>query len=138
MSICEKHQEVEPCDKCELLKADGLVVVGGRAECPNCETMKEAVFISEHGMCSVCYECTYQQDAPLTETALSTQVGGGHYKSLAIQPVEYNTRNKLGFIEGCVVKYVTRHGSKNGRQDIEKAIHFLNLLLELEYAEAKQ
>jgi hypothetical protein len=66
-------------------------------------------------------------------SALQEQVGGGHYKELAIQPVEYIHKNNLGFIEGCVIKYVTRHKSKNGQQDIYKAIHFLNLLLELEY-----
>lgn len=65
--------------------------------------------------------------------SLSTQEGGDHYKQLAIQPVEYITRNGLTFIEGSVVKYVTRHRSKNGAQDIKKAIHFLQILLELEY-----
>ena len=66
-------------------------------------------------------------------SALSTQVGGDHYSKLAIQPVEYITRNGLGFVEGSVIKYVTRHRSKGGAEDIRKAIHFLNLLLELEY-----
>lgn len=66
-------------------------------------------------------------------SAFETQVGGGHYKALAIQPVEYCQRNSLGFCESSVVKYVTRHREKNGRQDIEKAIHFLQLLLEIEY-----
>lgn len=65
--------------------------------------------------------------------ALDVQVGGGHYKDLAIQPAEYNQRNGLGFCEGSVVKYVTRHKAKNGAEDIKKAIHFLELLLELDY-----
>ena len=64
---------------------------------------------------------------------LTIQVGGGHYKGLVIQPVEYCQKNKLSFCESSVIKYVSRHREKNGRQDIEKAIHFLNLLLELEY-----
>lgn len=66
-------------------------------------------------------------------TPLADQIGGDHYSKLAIQPVDYIHANKLGFIEGCVVKYVSRHKNKNGKQDIEKAIHFLNILLELEY-----
>ena len=70
-------------------------------------------------------------------SALQTQIGGDHYSKLAIQPVEYITRNGLGFVEGSVIKYVTRHRSKGGAEDIKKAIHFLNLLLELEY-EAKE
>lgn len=67
---------------------------------------------------------------------LDTQVGGGHYKDLKIQPVEFIHANGLGFMEGAVIKYVARHKAKNGRQDLEKAIHFLQLLLELEYPEA--
>lgn len=70
-------------------------------------------------------------------SALGTQVGGQHYKSMKIQPVEYIHANSLPFIEGSVVKYVTRHRQKNGAEDIKKAIHFLNLLLELEYKEGK-
>lgn len=66
-------------------------------------------------------------------SALATQVGGGHYKTLPIQPVEYAQRNHLGYCEANVVKYVTRHRAKGGRQDIEKAIHYLRLLLEIEY-----
>lgn len=68
-------------------------------------------------------------------SAFDKQVGGTHYKDLAIQPTEYCQKNHLGFCESSVVKYVTRHRLKNGRADIEKAIHFLELLLELEYSE---
>ena len=68
-------------------------------------------------------------------SALDTQVGGQHYRAGCIQPVQYIEANDLRFLEGCVVKRVTRHdraGGK-GRQDIEKAIHELTLLLELRY-----
>lgn len=67
------------------------------------------------------------------QTPLSTQVGGNHYKSLVIQPIEYCQRNGLNYCESNVVKYVTRHRHKGGAQDILKAIHNLQLLLELEY-----
>lgn len=68
-------------------------------------------------------------------TALASQVGGDHYRQGGVQPVQYIEANRLAFLEGCVVKRVTRHdraGGK-GRQDIEKAIHELQLLLELRY-----
>jgi len=67
--------------------------------------------------------------------ALDTQIGGDHYRNGAIQPVEFIEANSLGFLEGCIVKRVTRHNkpSGKGRQDIEKAIHELQLLLELRY-----
>lgn len=66
--------------------------------------------------------------------ALSIQVGGGHYKDFPIQPVEFAEANNLTFLEGCVLKRLCRHsrGGK-GRQDIEKAIHELQLILELHY-----
>jgi hypothetical protein len=57
------------------------------------------------------------------------QVGGTHYERFKIQPWEYAERNGLSFLEGCVVKYVTRHKDKGGTQDLEKAIHCLQLLI---------
>lgn len=76
-----------------------------------------------------------RKDNVLRGSALETQEGGSHYKSMRIQPVEFVTTNKIGFIEGSVIKYVCRHRNKNGAEDIKKAVHFLNLLLELEYPE---
>jgi len=70
-------------------------------------------------------------------TALDIQVGGSHYRDGDIQPVQYIEANGLAFLEGCVVKRVTRHNREGGKgqQDIEKAIHELRLLLELRYGE---
>ena len=67
--------------------------------------------------------------------ALDVQVGGDHYKKLAIQPIEYIHANKLGFAEGNVVKYVTRWRDKNGIKDLEKARHYIDLLIQLEQRE---
>ena len=66
-------------------------------------------------------------------SALQQQVGGDHYRAKGIQPIVYIHANNLGFCEGNVVKYVTRHKDKNGAADIRKAIHYLELLLELNY-----
>ena len=65
-------------------------------------------------------------------TALDTQVGGDHYKNLAIQPAEYIYANNIGFFEGNVIKYVSRWKQKNGIADLEKAAHYIDLLIELE------
>jgi hypothetical protein len=65
--------------------------------------------------------------------ALSTQVGGSHYKDFQIQPVEFVQRNKLTFSEGSVIKYLCRHREKGGREDLGKARHYIDLLLEMEY-----
>jgi hypothetical protein len=67
-------------------------------------------------------------------SALDKQESGNHYKNKGIQPIVYIHTNNLGFCEGNVVKYVTRHKEKNGAADLKKAIHYLELLLELEYS----
>lgn len=66
---------------------------------------------------------------------LETQEGGDHYKAMKIQPVEFIQANNIGFIEGSVIKYVSRHRSKNGAEDLKKARHFIDLLLKLEYGQ---
>ena len=64
--------------------------------------------------------------------ALEIQIGGGHYKDMAIQPVEYIRKNNIPYIEGCIIKYVSRWRKKNGIEDLQKAKHFIDLLIELE------
>lgn len=67
------------------------------------------------------------------ETALNTQIGGEHYKNYTVQPVEFITKNKLGFLEGCVIKRICRYEDKNGLEDLKKAKHEIDLLIELKY-----
>lgn len=67
-----------------------------------------------------------------TKSALSTQVAGSHYKDLKIQPIEYIHANNIPFAEGCAIKYLTRWRTKGGIKDLEKAKHFIELLIELE------
>jgi len=64
-----------------------------------------------------------------------TQEGGDHYRSMTIQPVEYIHRNGIGFCEGAVIKYVSRWRNKNGVEDLLKARHFIDLLIEMEKVE---
>ena len=66
----------------------------------------------------------------MNKPALAVQHGGGHYKGLKIQPVEFIMSNLMGFCEGNVVKYVTRWRTKGGIEDLRKAKHFLQFLLE--------
>ena len=60
----------------------------------------------------------------------SRQEGGSHYKSFTIQPGDYIRQNDLGWYEGNVIKYVTRHRLKNGLEDVNKAIHYLEMIKE--------
>jgi hypothetical protein len=64
--------------------------------------------------------------------SLETQVGGDHYRNMPIQPLEFNIRNQMPFAEGTVIKYVSRWRHKGGIQDLQKAVHILQVLIEIE------
>lgn len=61
--------------------------------------------------------------------AKQRQVGGDHYR-LKIQPIDFIRKNEIPFVEGNIIKYVIRHRKKNGKEDLEKAMHYIQLLLE--------
>ena len=65
--------------------------------------------------------------------SLEKQVGGKHYKNMAIQPAYFINENKLLFAEGNAIKYICRHSQKGGIQDIDKAIHYLEMVKERDY-----
>ena len=65
-------------------------------------------------------------------SALDTQEGGHHYKDLVIQPIEFIHANNIPYMEGNIIKYVTRWRNKNGITDLRKARHYIDLLIELE------
>ena len=67
--------------------------------------------------------------------ANDTQVGGDHYKHMPIQPMEYSMKNNLNACQHTVVKYVTRYKVKGGKQDLLKAIHCIEMLIEMEYGD---
>ena len=68
----------------------------------------------------------------LEGSKLKEQIGGDHYSKLAIQPVTYINANGLSYLQGNVIKYVTRYKDKNGLQDLEKAKHYIDMLIEME------
>lgn len=68
-------------------------------------------------------------------SALDIQIGGEHYRKMKIQPIEFIHANELDFLQGNVVKYITRHKNKNGAADVRKALHYCQLILELQYKE---
>jgi hypothetical protein len=76
-------------------------------------------------------------DCQTVERAIDKQVAGSHYKDLPIQPAEYIHANALGYFEGNVIKYVSRWRKKGGVADLEKAKHYIDLLIELEKKHAR-
>lgn len=78
---------------------------------------------------------TWPADDP--SGALDRQEGGDHYKDLPIQPVEFIHANQLTFLAGNVVKYISRYRAKGGADDVRKAIHYCQLILDLEYGNGR-
>ncbi len=62
------------------------------------------------------------------------QIGGTHYKKMKIQPSKFVIENKLLFPEGSVIKYICRHPYKGGKEDLEKAKHFIDMIIERDYS----
>jgi len=75
----------------------------------------------------------YRPDTDYMFKNCREQVGGDHYKKMKIQPIEFITANNLGYCEGNVVKYISRHDSKNGAEDIRKVIQYCEFILETQY-----
>lgn len=71
-------------------------------------------------------------------SALNEQIDGKHYSDLKIQPISYIHENNLDYLQGNVIKYITRHKTKNGEVDILKAIHYCMLILELQYGKSQK
>lgn len=64
---------------------------------------------------------------------LNRQVGGSHYKDMVIQPIEFSMKNGLNACQHSIIKYVCRYKHKNGKEDLLKARHFIDLLIQIEY-----
>lgn len=91
-----------------------------RDRCEHCNN-----FVDDDGYCT---ECEYGEDEE-DEDAMTKQVGGTHYKDMAIQPVEFIIANGLGFCEGNIIKYTCRYKQKNGVEDLRKVIHYAEMLI---------
>jgi len=69
----------------------------------------------------------------MTSKVYNKQIGGSHYKNFKIQPSEFVIENELLYPEGCVIKYIIRHRLKNGKEDLLKAKHFIDMIIERDY-----
>ena len=74
----------------------------------------------------------------LSTSPYQKQVGGKHYLKYKIQPSKFVVENKLLYPEGCVIKYIVRHQDKGGKQDLEKAKHMIDMIIERDYEEEKE
>ena len=88
--------------------------------------------LKSDSLTTLCEKGTSLQPNPLDK-----QIAGDHYKKLKIQPVTYIQENNIGYMEGNVIKYVTRWRDKNGLADLEKAKHYLEMLIAFNTNEVK-
>ena len=63
------------------------------------------------------------------------QIGGSHYQNMKIQPAEFINKNEMKFAEGNAIKYICRHINKGGKQDLEKAKHYIDMIIERDYGD---
>lgn len=91
-----------------------------RVECRGCGEMLQAG--------SACRACKGAMELK----ALDTQVGGGHYKDMAIQPMEYSMKNGLDACQHTAIKYISRFRDKGGIEDLRKAKHVIDMLIQFE------
>lgn len=91
------------------------------------EQQQQDIFKFAHEVGQVADRLELPRDNPL-----DVQVAGSHYKDMNIQPVEYIHANSIGYFEGNVIKYISRWRKKNGIADLEKAKHYIDLLIEME------
>ena len=71
----------------------------------------------------------------MTSKVWDKQIGGSHYQKFKIQPSKFVIDNKLLYPEGCVIKYIIRHSMKNGKEDLLKAKHFIDMIIERDYGD---
>jgi len=67
--------------------------------------------------------------------ATDIQIGGNHYKGYKIQPIEFIVKNGLDYVEGNIIKYICRYKEKGGLEDLKKARHYIDLLMQIKYGE---
>jgi hypothetical protein len=73
----------------------------------------------------------------MTSKAYKKQIGGSHYQNMVMQPSEFINKNKLPFAEGSAIKYICRHAAKGKQEDIHKAIHYLEMILDRDYQDTQ-
>lgn len=77
----------------------------------------------------------FSKDMMMTDSSLNKQVAGNHYKDMKIQPIEFIHANDIPYMEGNAIKYLCRWRKKNGIADLQKAKHYIEMLIELETRE---
>ena len=78
-----------------------------------------------------------KQERKDTVSPYDIQIGGSHYKKMKIQPSEFINKNNLPFAEGNAIKYLCRHKQKGQKQDLEKAKHFIDMIIERDYKDCE-
>lgn len=119
---------LKPGDR--VKRKSGAAFSNGEFICTVISTDSDRVWLKETRTWATRFTLELAEKAPAS--SLDVQIGGGHYKDMVIQPIEYNIKNNIPFAEGNVIKYVSRWRNKNGVEDLKKARHILDILIETE------
>ena len=125
------HGSQDPCISCGSgYNYDKWVAVGFLKNVPDDTDSLEGQHVMDQMIAHL--ERMKPLAQPVSSSPLDKQISGSHYKNLKIQPIEFIHANNIPFAEGCAIKYLTRWRDKGGVKDLEKAKHFIELLIELE------
>ena len=115
-------------------QADPASILGWRVESKtNLEIKKWRIHSDEKELqVEIALDDDPMASEPVSKSPLSTQIGGNHYTKLAIQPMQYSIENGLDPLQHTIIKCVTRFRDKNGIEDLEKAKHCIDMLIEFE------
>lgn len=136
------NEGVQPVDDCVLI--DAIVDNGVRMRKYTWPTLglfkikkwrihsDEKASQADHDVKLLAFDDGPMTSEPVRKSPLSTQIGGDHYTKLAIQPMQYSMKNGLDPLQHTIIKYVTRFRDKAGIEDLEKAKHCIDMLIEFE------
>lgn len=137
-----KEEVIRDCNTCSH-HIQAASIDDAPAHCWDCTKTKSLVhwepketLIGTQKLTPEAYASLHLAPEETPKTALDTQVGGGHYKSLKIQPMKYSMANNLDACQHTAIKYVTRFRSKGGKEDLLKAKHAIDLLIQFEYGDS--
>lgn len=106
--------------------------IGSDGQCVNIDITREGEYMECEGKKENIDADNRKAERRLSLPPKSTQVGGDHYSKMKMQPIDFITANGIGYVEGNIIKYVCRYKSKNGVEDLKKAQHYLQMLIEQE------
>ena len=101
-------------------------------------TDPDAGFITDMKRATGATVVPFAEQNEMVKKATDIQIGGDHYKKYPIQPIEFYQANNLSYLQGAAIDYLIRHADKGGKEDLEKAKHCIDMMIQFEYPDEEQ